>query len=155
MLSAEFGEGKWKDAQKFASVAQEARIVTVPMLLVKPQTYMNLSGEAVKKIVDFYKLNGAEQVLIVSDDIDIPLGTVRMRASGGPGTHNGLKSVVEQLGENFHRLRIGIGPKPENVDLSAWVLSRFSAEEQTMLDTTLKTIPDMVKKFVMEQPAKE
>jgi PTH1 family peptidyl-tRNA hydrolase len=152
VLSEAFGEGEWKEKQKFASIAQEGRIITVPILLVKPHTYMNLSGEAVKKIVDFYKLNAAQQILIVSDDIDISLGTVRLRQSGGPGTHNGLKSVVEHLGENFPRLRVGIGPKPAEGDLAAWVLSRFSDEEQKTLDEVLKTLPETVKKFVMEQP---
>lgn len=151
ILSQTFGVGEWKDAQKFASLSQEARIVTVPVLLIKPQTYMNRSGEAVRKIVDFYKLNPAQQIIVLSDEIDIPLGTVRLRLSGGPGTHNGLKSVVEQVGENFPRLRIGVGPKPETGDLAAWILSRFSKEEASALEEVLKTVPDLAKNFVLEQ----
>lgn len=145
-----YGEGEWKDAQKFASVALEGRVVTAPVLFVKPQTYMNRSGEAIRKIVDFYKLDPAQQILVLCDDIDIPLGTLRLKRKGGPGTHNGLKSIVEQFGEDFPRLRIGIGPKPAQGDLSAWVLSRFSEEEQKALDETIATLPEVLKSFVLE-----
>lgn len=152
-LSAEYGVGEWQDKQKFASVAQEGRIVTVPILLLKPQTYMNRSGEAMRKIVDFYKLDPKEQVLVLCDDIDIPLGTLRLRRKGGPGTHNGLKSIVEQFGEDFPRLRIGIGPKPAQGDLAAWVLSRFAEEEEKTLNETLQTLPDTLKSFVLDARA--
>jgi len=152
-LSSAFGEGEWKDKQKFLSVAQEARIVTVPVLLVKPLTYMNRSGEAVRKIVDFYKLDSKEQVIVCCDDIDIPLGTVRLRRSGGPGTHNGLKSLVEQFGEDFPRLRIGIGPKPEKADLAAWVLSKLTEEESEALQNVFDTLPEMIRAFVLDRPA--
>ncbi len=148
-LSEAFGQGDWKDAQKFASVSQEARIVAAPVLLLKPQKYMNLSGEALHKVVDFYKLDAKTQILVLSDDIDIPLGELRFRKSGGPGTHNGLKSIVEQFGEDFPRLRIGIGPKGAG-DLATWVLSTFTPEERTLLSATVKKIPEMVKEYVME-----
>ncbi len=149
-VSKEFGEGDWKDAQKFASISQEARIITAPILLLKPQTFMNRSGEAVRKIVDFYKLNPKEQILVIVDDIDISLGMVRLRKEGSAGTHNGLRSIVEQFGEGFPRLRIGVGPKPEGVDLANWVLSRFSAEEEKELEKVIKTLPGMLKDFVMD-----
>lgn len=149
-LCESFGEGEWKEKQKFLSIGKDGRVVTVPVLFIKPNTYMNRSGEAVKKIVDFYKLNAAEQILVITDDIDIPLGTVRLKKSGGPGTHNGLKSIVEQLGENFPRLRVGIGPKPANADLANWVLSVFSEEELETLDKVYLSIPEMVKNFILE-----
>lgn len=148
-LSREFGEGPWKDTPKFDSVIQEARFGVVPILLVKPQTYMNLSGDAIRKIVTFYKLDAAQQILVLSDDIDIPLGAFRLRMNGGPGTHNGLKSIVDVYGENWPRIRIGIGPKPEKGDLAAWVLSRFSAEEEKMLEESIGKLPDVVREFVM------
>lgn len=148
-LSKAFGEGEWKERQKFSSIVQEARIVTVPVLLVKPQTYMNRSGEAVRKIVEFYKLDSREQILVCSDDIDLPLGTLRLRRKGGPGTHNGLKSIVEQLGEQFPRLRIGIGPQPASVDLAAWVLSAFVEQERLMLAEAFTQLPDTLRTFVI------
>jgi len=148
-LSAAFGEGEWQEKQKFLSVAQEARIVTVPILLVKPQTFMNRSGEAIQKIVEFYKLNPAEQILVLCDDIDLPLGTTRLRTSGGPGTHNGLRSIALTFGENFPRLRIGIGPQPASGDLATWVLSVPTEEERTALTDSLAGIPEAVKDFVL------
>jgi peptidyl-tRNA hydrolase, PTH1 family len=148
-LSREFGEGDWKEAQKFESKIQEARIGVVPVLLVKPHTYMNLSGDAVRKLVTFYKLDPKQQILVLTDDIDIPLGTYRMRLTGGPGTHNGLKSIVEVYGEDWPRIRIGIGPKPEKGDLGNWVLGRFTEDEEKMLEESIGKIPDLVREFVM------
>jgi PTH1 family peptidyl-tRNA hydrolase len=112
---------------------------------------MNLSGESAKKLVDFYKVNAAEQILILCDDIDLPLGTLRLRKKGSAGTHNGLKSLVDVFGEAFPRLRIGIGPKPIKVDLAAWVLSALSAEEKETLQKTYEEIPALVREFVLEK----
>lgn len=149
-LSEKFGQKEWEDKQKFTSKTCEARIVAVPVLLMKPQTFMNLSGPAIRKAVDFYKLDPREQVLVVCDDIDLPLGTVRLRMRGSAGTHNGLKSVVEQFGEDFPRLKIGIGPKPEKVDLAAWVTSALSEEETKALEAVYETLPEIVTRYIME-----
>lgn len=151
VLSDAYGEGEWKPSDKFDAVIQEARILTVPVLLAKPQTYMNLSGQSVRKIVDFYKLDPAEQVLVVYDDIDIPLGEHRLRKAGSAGTHNGMRSVVESFGESVPRLRIGIGPKPAQGDLASWVLSAVSAEDRALLDKTYAAFPELVKEFVLEE----
>ena len=91
VLSRAFGQGEWKDQQKFDGWTQEARIVTAPVLLVKPNTFMNLSGDSARKLVNFFKLNAAQQVLILCDEIDLPLGILRLRNKGSAGTHNGLK----------------------------------------------------------------
>jgi len=149
-LSAAFGQGEWKDSQKLLSVTQEARIVTAPVLLMKPQTFMNLSGDAVRKIVGFYRLDPAKQILILCDDVDIPLGETRLKPSGGPGTHNGLKSIVATFGEAFPRLRIGLGPQPTGVDLAAWVLSTPGDEEAKRLEHVFTSLPDIVRKYVLE-----
>ncbi|MDO8648988.1 MAG: aminoacyl-tRNA hydrolase [Candidatus Peregrinibacteria bacterium] len=148
-LSNAFGVGEWQEKQKFLSTAQEGRIVTVPILLVKPQTYMNSSGEAVQKLIAFYKLDPA-QLLVVSDDVDLPLGTIRLRKKGGPGTHNGLKSIVERLGEGFPRVRLGLGTAAAGSDLAAWVLSVPPPEEEKVLQSAIETLPELVKKFVLE-----
>lgn len=149
VLSENFGQGSWQDKQKFAADIQEARIGIAPVLLVKPKTYMNLSGDCVRKIVDFYKLEPAN-VLPISDDIDLPFAELRLRMKGGPGTHNGLRSIVETLGEDFPRLRIGLGQPPSaQHDLSSWVLSRFGEEQLQTLTQTLSTIPDMLSEFVL------
>ncbi len=156
VLSTAFGQGEWKDQQKFDGFVQEARIVAAPVLLVKPRTFMNLSGDSARKIVNFYKLDAAQQVLILCDDIDIPLGTLRLRNKGSAGTHNGLKSIVEQFGENFARLRIGVGPKPEGADLATWVLSAFTEGERKTLEGSIATLPEALSTFVMGQlPSEE
>ncbi len=152
VLSGTYGEGPWKETQKFQCVAQEARIVTVPVLLVKPLTFVNRSGECIRKLVEFYKLNPREQILVVSDDLDLPLGEARLRMKGGAGTHNGLRSVVVVLGEEFPRLRLGIGGShPKGEELAAWVLSVPPAEERKGIEDMLKTLPETVKTFVMEK----
>lgn len=149
-LAEAFGTGPWKDLPKFTAEGMEARIGIAPVLLLKPQTFMNLSGETVRKVVDFYKLNPAEGVLILCDDIDLPLGTPRLRRAGSAGTHNGLKSVIEHIGEGFPRLRLGIGPKPDQVDLATWVVSAFSAEERNTMEGLYALVPDIVREFILE-----
>ena len=149
VLSEAYGTGEWSEKQKFLSSVQEARVVTVPILLVKPQTYMNCSGDSVRKIVEFFKLDVSQQLLVLCDDIDLPLGELRLRRKGGPGTHNGLKSIVHIFGEEFPRLRIGLGVPPAGVDLAAWVLSACSKEEESAIHGALKQLPAMVREFVL------
>lgn len=152
-LSAAYGAGEWQDRPKFLSQVQEARIVTVPVLLAKPQTYMNLSGDAVRKLVQFYTLDPLEQILLLSDDVDLPLGELRLRRSGGPGTHNGFKSVVHAIGEDFPRIRIGLGAPPAGADLAAWVLSALSPQESDTLHAAMERLPAMVRAFVLGEHA--
>lgn len=150
-LSKAFGEGEWKTAQKFTAEVQEACIITVPVLLTKPQTFMNLSGDVVRKLVQFYKIDPASQLIVFSDDVDLDAGTLRFRAKGGPGTHNGLKSIVDAIGEGFPRVRIGIGPQPNNQDLAAWVLSAMTASEVAALKSACDRIPAMIRNFVLAE----
>ena len=149
VLQKECGEGEWQDKQKFVSHICEARVGVVPVLLVKPRNYMNCTGEAVQKIVDFYKMDPRTQILVLCDDIDLPLGELRLREKGGPGTHNGLKSFVQIFGEEFPRLRIGIGSQPQGYDLAAWVLSKMTDEESMALEKVYKEIPERVREFVL------
>lgn len=149
VLSEAFAEGEWKESGKFDALVQEARIGVAPVLLVKPLTFMNLSGSSIQKIVKFYQLDPKTQMIVLCDDIDLPLGTMRLRKQGSAGTHNGLKSVIEQYGEAFPRLRIGIGPKPEGADLATWVLSTMNTEEKGALKKVYGEIEGVVKEFVM------
>lgn len=149
-LSTAFAQGEWQDKPKFESFIQEARVGVVPVLLVKPKTYMNLSGDAVRKVVEFYKLDAANQVLIISDDIDIPLGEIRLRKNGGAGTHNGLKSIVAIFGESFPRLRIGLGQPPTGTDLANWVLSTMTKEESDVLRQSIAQLSKRIEQFVLE-----
>ena len=152
-LSEKYGTGEWQEKQKFLAHIQEARILAAPLLLVKPTTYMNLSGDCVRKLIDFYKVDPAAQLLILCDEIDISLGEVRLRMNGGPGTHNGLRSLVATLGEGFPRIRIGVGKPVTGIDLAAYVLSVPPEEERKILDDEIGTVPGMVEKFVLEHPA--
>lgn len=147
------GGGEWKDRQKFLCLASEATIDDASVLLVKPTTFMNRSGECVKKLLDFYKLDPTTKLLVVVDDLDLPLGTHRFRMNGGPGTHNGLKSIVESIGEGFPRLRIGFGPKPEGFDLASWVLSAMTKEERTSMETGLDAVLESVRQVMKKSAA--
>ncbi len=115
------------------------------VLLMKPTTYMNLSGEAVREACQFYKLP-PERVLVVCDDISLPLGKLRLRRSGSAGGHIGLRSIIGQLhSDQFPRLKIGVGQKPHpDYDLADWVLSRFSAEDQKVIDAAAERALDAI-----------
>ena len=109
------------------------------VILLKPQTYMNLSGESIREIVDFYKIQ-TEDIILIYDDIDIDVGIIKIRKKGGPGTHNGMKSVIKHLGTgDFARVRVGIGSPQNKSDLINYVIGAISKEEQEKLDlsTTL------------------
>ncbi len=144
------GTARWKETPRFQGIAAEARIVTAPVILLKPTTYMNRSGESVRKIVDFYKLDPAEQILVLSDDADLALGHLRRLMKGCAGTHNGLKSLVACIGEAFPRLRIGIGSPSDQQDLETYVLSVPSAGEREKLAQAMERIPAIVKELFLE-----
>lgn len=105
------------------------------VILVKPLTYMNLSGESIRPIVDYYKSDAEEELIVISDDISLPPGGLRVRKKGSAGGHNGLKNIIRQLGtENFKRIRMGVGEKPKAYDLADWVLGHFSPEDRKAVD---------------------
>jgi PTH1 family peptidyl-tRNA hydrolase len=105
-------------------------IAQTPVVLAKPQTYMNASGESVRALLQFYKVTPNTGLIIVYDDINLALGDIRVRAQGSAGGHNGMKSLIEQLGTDiFTRVRVGINEKPEGWDLADYVLSRFKKDE--------------------------
>ena len=104
------------------------------VILLKPQTYMNLSGESVKEILQFYKID-VEQIILIYDDIDIEPGAIKVRKTGGPGTHNGMKSVVHELNtQNFKRVRVGIGMPEDKGDLIEYVIGAIPEEDKELLE---------------------
>lgn len=111
--------------------------------LARPLTYMNRSGRAAARLRGQAGIEPGEFLVIV-DDLDLPFGQLRIRERGGAGTHNGMRSLVEALGEGFPRLRVGIGPAPENVDLADWVLAPFPADEAGRLGAVLDAAADCV-----------
>jgi PTH1 family peptidyl-tRNA hydrolase len=113
---------------RFRALTAEGQIEGGSCLLIKPLTYMNLSGESVREAAHYYQIP-PENILVIYDDIDLSCGSIRIRRSGGPGTHNGMRSMIECLGtQSFPRIRIGIGPKPEQWDLADFVLSKIQPE---------------------------
>jgi PTH1 family peptidyl-tRNA hydrolase len=103
------------------------------VLLVKPQTYMNLSGDAVQPLARYYKIE-LEDLMVVFDDMDLPVGVIRLRPFGGAGGHNGMKSIIQRLGSNkFPRLRVGVGRPPGRMDPAAYVLQDFSDDEEAIM----------------------
>jgi len=121
---------------------KRARVAVGPIherkvVVAKPQTFMNESGRAVASLVRFYKVS-PERLLVVYDDLDLPLGAVRVRSEGGTGGHKGMRSIVEHLGsQSFSRLRIGIGRPPGRMDPAAYVLQDFSTKEEPLLEEAL------------------
>ncbi len=114
------------------------------VILLKPQTYMNLSGESIKEIIDFYKLN-TDNLIIIYDDIDIEPGIIKLRKTGGPGTHNGMKSVIKEIGtEKFPRVRIGIGKPEHKGDLINYVIGKIPEEDKKILEKSTDVAKDAV-----------
>jgi peptidyl-tRNA hydrolase, PTH1 family len=133
------------------SLIAEGNIAGQRVALVKPQTFMNLSGQAVSALRGWYKIDPARELLVVYDDLDLPFGKLRLRERGSPGTHNGMRSIVGQLGGNeFPRLRVGIDQPPGKMDAAAYVLSRFRKEEEAELPFLLDTIADAVELVLRE-----
>lgn len=104
------------------------------VLLVKPLTYMNLSGESIRPLVDYFKVDPETELIVASDDISLPPGQIRVRKKGSAGGHNGLKNIIQHLGsEEFQRIRIGVGEKPKGYDLADYVLGHFSKDEKPLM----------------------
>ncbi len=119
------------------------------VILVKPQTFMNLSGESLRALVDYYKADIKTEVLIIYDDISLEVGNLRVRTSGSAGGHNGIKSLIAHLNTmDFCRIRVGVGEKPNHYDLADYVLGHFSKEELAKMDELSEHVNEIVKLFV-------
>jgi peptidyl-tRNA hydrolase, PTH1 family len=133
------------------SLIAEGNLAGQRVALVKPQTFMNLSGQAVSALRGWYKIDPAKELLVIYDDMDLPFGKLRLRERGSAGTHNGMRSIVGQLGGNeFPRLRVGIDQAPGKMDAAAYVLSRFGKQEEAELPLLLDAIADAVELVVRE-----
>ncbi len=132
--------------KKFKGLYGAGVIEGEKVILLKPQTFMNLSGESVKEVVDFYKIENCD-IIVIYDDMDIDLGTIKIRKKGNPGSHNGMKSVVHYLGIEFPRIRIGIG-KPENGDFIRYVIGPIPEEEKEILDKSTTLAKDAVVEII-------
>lgn len=125
------------NGKKSKAVYADGTIADRRVMIVKPQTYMNLSGHAVRGLADFYQIEPAK-IIVVSDDMDIPLGTLRLRPKGGAGGQKGVRDIIQQLGtDEFPRLRFGIGRPPGRMEPSKYVLQPFRREDEALLHETL------------------
>lgn len=127
------------DRAKCRAFVRQGELAGQKVLLVKPQTYMNNSGEAVWLASQYYKIP-PERILVLSDDVSLPVGRIRVRGEGSAGGHNGLKSIIRHLGtEAFPRVKIGVGEKPHpDYDLASWVLSNFTPDEEKQLTPAIE-----------------
>lgn len=125
----------------------DGRICERKVLLAKPQTYMNRSGDAVGPLARYYRV-APEDVVVVYDDIDLPPGTIRLREKGGSGGHNGMKSIIQHLGEDFPRLRLGIGRPAGRMPPAAYVLQDFSSDEQEMVEGMIANAGQALETFL-------
>ena len=141
-LANELSADIWRE--KFNSLVAESFFDGEKVLIVKPQTFMNLSGESVAPIVNFYKI-GVENLVVAHDDMDLPLGMIRLRPKGSGGGHHGVESIIQHLGtQNFPRIRIGVGRPPENWSVNSHVLSPFAQNDAKIISNALDELVSAV-----------
>lgn len=120
------------------------------VLLALPQTYMNLSGESIRELVNYYKIDPETELMVIYDDISMDVGRIRMRAKGSAGGHNGIKNIIAELGTDvFPRMKVGVGEKPKGWDLADYVLGRFSDEENEVMRRMLAKGSDARRDFIL------
>ena len=136
---------------RFKALTQTVDIGGKKVLLMKPQTYMNLSGDAIVQAANFYKVP-PERVIVVSDETALPIGRLRIRRGGSAGGHNGLKSVIARLGtDQFPRIRLGVGDKPHpDYDMADWVLSAFKGQDAADMELVAERAADAVESYITE-----
>lgn len=140
---------------KFKALTNTAEIGGQGVLVMKPTTYMNLSGEAVGEAARFYKI-APDHVLVISDDVSLPVGKLRIRTGGSAGGHNGLKSIIQHLGsDQFPRLKVGVGGKPHpDYDMADWVLGKLQGEDKKIMDDAVKRAADAIECLLKDGPQK-
>ncbi|MCR5834582.1 MAG: aminoacyl-tRNA hydrolase [Selenomonadaceae bacterium] len=138
-FAAESGANDWRE--KFNALVAETFLDGEKLLIVKPQTFMNLSGEAVGAIMNFYKID-AQNLVVAHDDMDLSVGTIRLRPKGSGGGHHGIESIIQHLGgaQNFPRVRIGIGRPPANWTVNSHVLSPFTPEDSEKISAAVNEL---------------
>ncbi|NCB62043.1 MAG: aminoacyl-tRNA hydrolase [Clostridia bacterium] len=153
MVADEIAERKNIPIQrlKFRALTNTCELGGAKVLLMKPTTYMNLSGDAAREAANFYKIP-PEKVIVVSDDVSLPVGKLRLRKSGSAGGHNGLKSLIAQLGsDQFPRVRVGVGEKPHpDYDLADWVLGKFVGDDKKAAAEAVKKAADAVESVIRD-----
>lgn len=138
----------WIIKKDLKCMISKGRIGEHQVIAMKPTTFMNLSGEAVQALIDYYKINSA-QIAVLHDELDINFGQIRLRTGGASAGHNGLKSIIGVIGEDFGRIRIGIGPKkPDKIDSADFVLQKFASDEQAQLPNLYKEVNAVLSEYI-------
>jgi PTH1 family peptidyl-tRNA hydrolase len=140
--------GQWVDKKDLKCLMSTGQMGDTRVMVIKPTTYMNLSGEAVQAVSHFYKIH-PDQIVVVHDELDIDFGQIRMRRGGSAAGHNGIKSVTQHMGEDYGRVRIGIGPKaPEQIDSADFVLQKFNSQEQGRMPELTREVNAVLSELV-------
>ena len=139
------------DTRKHRALIGRGVIDGFRVILAKPQTFMNLSGESIRELVDYYKVDEETDLIVIYDDISLDVGQIRIRKKGSAGGHNGLKNIIKMLGhDTFIRVRMGVGEKPKTFDLADYVLGHFPAEERSIMDEAAKTAAEAIRMIITE-----
>ncbi len=150
-LAASQGIEGWAHKKDLKSEVATGNVGDTRVILCKPTTMMNLSGTAMQAVAHFYKIE-VSQIVVVHDELDIDFGQIRTRMGGSDAGHNGIKSLIEHLGENFGRVRVGVGPKtPAQMDSADFVLGKFNTEEQTQIKNLLQESTAILTEFIHSQ----
>lgn len=139
--------------KKHKAIIGKGVVAGMKCILAKPVTYMNLSGESVRELIDYYKADGETELIVVSDDISLDVGMIRVRKKGSAGGHNGLKSIIGHLGhDTFMRVKMGVGEKPKGWDLADYVLGHFSESERKLMDDACERAVEAIRMMVSGDP---
>jgi peptidyl-tRNA hydrolase len=137
--------------KKHKAIIGKGMIAGEKCILAKPQTFMNLSGESVRALLDYYKADETADLIVISDDISLDVGQIRIRKKGSAGGHNGLKNIIAHLGhDSFMRVKMGVGEKPRGWDLADYVLGHFSPSEREIMDEAAERATDAVRMMIAE-----
>lgn len=137
--------------KKHKAIIGKGYVAGQKCVLAKPQTFMNLSGESVRELIDYYKVDEMAELIVISDDISLAVGQLRIRKKGSAGGHNGLKNIISHLGhDTFMRVKMGVGEKPKGWDLADYVLGHFTADERRIMDEAAGRAADAIRMMITE-----
>ena len=137
--------------KKHKAVIGKGYVAGQKCVLAKPQTFMNLSGESVRELIDYYKVDETTELIVISDDISLEVGQLRIRKKGSAGGHNGLKNIIAHLGhDQFIRVKMGVGEKPKGWDLADYVLGHFTSDERKTMDETAGRAADAIRMIITQ-----
>lgn len=137
--------------KKHKAIIGKGYVAGQKCVLAKPQTFMNLSGESVRELIDYYKVDETAELIVISDDISLDVGQLRIRKKGSAGGHNGLKNIISHLGhDTFMRVKMGVGEKPKGWDLADYVLGHFTGDERKVMDEAAGRAVDAIRMMITE-----